>query len=78
RYLSSDETLGAQWDVQLGPRTKPRIGAVWSGSRAHKNDANRSVPFGQFSDLLSDAAQWVCLQNELRAEEAEAVLGAPG
>jgi Tfp pilus assembly protein PilF len=73
-YLSADDALRSGWTARLGPKDKPRIGVVWSGSRLHKNDANRSIPFSLFQSILSGGADWLSLQNELRPAEADLVL----
>ena len=44
------------WEDRLGPRSKLRVGLVWSGNPIHSNDHNRSVPFQTFSRLF-DAAR---------------------
>jgi tetratricopeptide (TPR) repeat protein len=78
RYLSADGALRSRWASRLGPKDKPRIGAVWSGSRTHKNDANRSIPFSLFQAIISDGADWLSLQNELRPADADLVLTSSG
>ncbi len=75
RYLMADEAAKTRWAEVLGEIVRPRIGLAWSGNRTHKNDANRSIPFERFGGLMSDAADWVSLQKELRPQDAEAVLG---
>src|SRR5262249_31807273 len=43
RYLKSDEELRSVWSARLPPKTKPRIGVVWSGSVVPKNNPYRSM-----------------------------------
>jgi hypothetical protein len=50
-YLAADEELPAAWSARLRPKTKPRIGIVWSGDASHRNDHNRSMLFEQFVPL---------------------------
>lgn len=59
------------WHARLGPRRKPRIGIVWTGNTAHKNDANRSMTLMQMLALRSDDWELVCLQKEVRASDEE-------
>jgi hypothetical protein len=68
QYLMADEELRVAWSVRLPPKTKPRIGVVWSGSLAHKND-NRSIELHQFIPIFSADADWTCLQKEIREED---------
>ncbi|HLK25630.1 MAG TPA: tetratricopeptide repeat protein [Caulobacteraceae bacterium] len=71
RYLAGDPTLKARWRDRLPPRTRPRIGLVWSGNPKHKNDRNRSIALGELEPLLSLDAEWVSLQKEVREGDAE-------
>lgn len=57
--------------LNKGPCARMRIGLAWSGSAAHKNDKNRSMPFATLAPLFDLPVDWVCLQPELR--EADAV-----
>jgi len=66
RYIFADEQLRKAWDVRLPPKTKPRIGVVWSGSTKHKNDHNRSIDLLTLAPVFSADAHWISLQNELR------------
>ena len=69
QYLKSDEELRSVWSARLPPKTKPRIGVVWSGSAAHKNDHYRSMELQQFLTIFSPDADWICLQKEIREKD---------
>jgi tetratricopeptide (TPR) repeat protein len=73
QYIKADEELRASWSARLPQKTKPRIGVVWSGSAAHKNDHNRSMELKQFLPILSSDADWACLQKEVRDEDHAAL-----
>jgi len=71
-YLRADPGLAKRWQARLGGAALPRIGLVWSGGTAFKNDRNRSIPLSQFSKLPTPQAQFASLQKELReADRAE-------
>jgi hypothetical protein len=63
--------------VPLPPTDKPRVGIAWAGSKAHKNDLYRSVPWALWRDLLvlderfRDRVQWVSLQVGDRARDVD-------
>jgi hypothetical protein len=66
-YLHVDDTLVSRWDdVFAGSTGRPRIGLVWSGSRTHLNDRNRSVPLEQVEPLLDADADFLALQVDMR------------
>jgi hypothetical protein len=69
QYLKAEEELRAAWAARLPPKTKPRIGLVWSGRKDHKNDHNRSMELQQFLPILSADADSICLQNEIRDKD---------
>jgi len=66
RYIFSDERLRQAWDIRLPPRTKPRIGIVWSGRAKQKNDDNRSTDLATLVPLFAADAHWISLQKEVR------------
>jgi tetratricopeptide (TPR) repeat protein len=52
-----------KWGGILGERTGTRIGIVWAGAPAHRNDRNRSLPCRLFAPLLEiPHTQWFSLQ----------------
>ncbi|PQV52987.1 tetratricopeptide repeat protein [Paraburkholderia sp. BL21I4N1] len=66
-YLHADAALAADWDdLFAGPIRRPRIGVVWSGSRTHKNDRNRSISLEQIQPLFEADADFIALQNDIR------------
>jgi hypothetical protein len=69
-YIRSDAARVAAWREKLGIRTKPRVGLVWSGSIAHKNDGNRSMALAEILPLVCDWAEWVSLQKDLSESDA--------
>jgi hypothetical protein len=54
------------WQERLGPRTKLRVGLIWSGNPLHGNDHNRSLPLGLLIPLLDTDATFVSLQRDPR------------
>ena len=75
-YLHSDPSRVAAWETKLGPRTKPRVGLVWSGSNSIRNDP-RSVALEQALSLVSDQAEWISLQKEVRPADAALLAANP-
>ena len=50
-YLRTAPNLQKEWANRLGPRKKFRLGIVWAGRSAHKNDRNRSIEAFLFQPL---------------------------
>ncbi len=69
QYLKADEELRVAWAARLSPKTKPRLGLVWSGRTTHPNDHNRSIELEQFIPILGSHLDWICLQKEIREKD---------
>jgi tetratricopeptide (TPR) repeat protein len=54
------------WEKRLGPRSRPRVGLVWSGSTEHRNDHNRSIALQMLTRVLDADATFVSLQKDPR------------
>ncbi|NTU57833.1 MAG: tetratricopeptide repeat protein [Chlorobiaceae bacterium] len=65
-YLSADSEKVAVWSEKLGPKTKPRVGLVWSGRPTHHNDLHRSVRLSSFAAMLPNGFEYVSLQKDVR------------
>lgn len=70
-YLHADEIKIREWQRRLSQKTSSRIGLVWSGSVAHKNDSNRSIPIRSLSPLFDLPLEWHVLQKEYRNGDLE-------
>ena len=70
-YLPPPASNSVQaWNDRLGPRTRLRVGLVWSGSPTHTNDHNRSIPLRTLSRILDVDATFVSLQKDPRPHDA--------
>lgn len=69
-YLVADQARSEQWQRRLGERRAPRIGLVWNGRRENTRDAGRSIGFMQFMRALPLGPDYLCLQPEIRREDA--------
>jgi tetratricopeptide (TPR) repeat protein len=72
-YLFADKVLRDAWNMQLPPKTTPRIGIVWSGGAKHKNDRYRSIDLSILAPLLTADVHWISLQKELKEGDAAAL-----
>lgn len=72
-YLRADPVRVRGWQERLGAKRRPRVGLVWSGRIEHGNDRNRSIALADMATLVSDRAQFVSLQKELRAADKPAL-----
>lgn len=68
-YLRVPGDRLAAWSSRIGARSAIRVGLVWNGSTAHKNDAKRSIRWNEFKHLLIDGPDYFCLQKDLHEDD---------
>jgi tetratricopeptide (TPR) repeat protein len=71
KYLHIDPNRIERWRTRLGPRTRPRIGLVWSGNAQYPNDLQRSMSLATLVDHLPHEFEYFCLQRDVRAQDRE-------
>jgi len=73
-YLKADESKAARWSTRLGPKTKIRIGVVWSSVSTFKDDALRSMDLARFQSALpASKFDIICLQKEIKGSDKDAL-----
>jgi len=70
-YLSAKAEKIQYWQSKLGPRQKPRLGLVWSGSAKHKNDWRRSLSLQNLLASIPEGFQCISLQKEVRQTDLD-------
>jgi tetratricopeptide (TPR) repeat protein len=76
-YLHADPERRRQWAQRLGEARGLRVGVVWSGNPAQRNDGNRSIPLSTFAQLAVPGCEFIALQNAVRDEDRAALQAWP-
>lgn len=74
RYIYPDIKKAADWAEKLEPKTKFRIGIVWSSTSSFKNDHIRSMRLAEFARCLppdSSKFEIICLQKVVKKEDRD-------
>jgi tetratricopeptide (TPR) repeat protein len=75
-YVHAPADRVADWQRRLPAGGAKRVGLVWAGNAAHKNDRNRSIDLARLAPLFDVAdAAFLSLQRDLRPGDA-AILNA--
>jgi tetratricopeptide (TPR) repeat protein len=69
-YLAVEPHKQKEWRERLGPKTRPRVGLVWSGSGQSLN-VKRDVPFAEFQRIIRPGLDYSVLQKGIRPEDKE-------
>jgi tetratricopeptide (TPR) repeat protein len=70
-YLYPEPENREAWRKHLGPKTKPRVGLIWSGAAKHVNDRNRSIPVEMLAPLLQLDCEYHSIQKDVRSGDVE-------
>jgi len=75
-YIFPPAERSQKWRNRLPQGDARKIGIVWAGSAAHRNNHNRSIPLRAFSRILSmPDLQFVCLQKDMSGADLEMLPG---
>jgi tetratricopeptide (TPR) repeat protein len=73
-YVQAPADRARKWRERLPACGAARVGIVWSGSPAHKNDHNRSIAAARFAPLLAaPGVEFIGLQTDLARADVEAL-----
>lgn len=72
-YIKARPSKIEEWKARLGPKTKMRVGLVWSGSKENVNDDKRSIPLSKILSVLPKEVEYISLQKEVREKDLESV-----
>jgi hypothetical protein len=75
-YLKATDASLVQWQKELGPKRKLRIGLMWRGGGNVKL-IGRSIALQQLAPLLNHEFDWVSLQKDLPPEDEKALRQLP-
>jgi Flp pilus assembly protein TadD len=70
-YLRADTDKFARWADRLGQAKGMKVGIVWAGRPAHKNDHNRSTSLSRFGRLAMEGVTFYSLQVGPAADQAK-------
>lgn len=68
-YFFADKPKKNNWADKLGKTPQLKVGLVWSGSKDHKKDHDRSIQLEQLAPLLSLPIAFYSLQKEIRDQD---------
>ncbi|MEZ0288767.1 MAG: tetratricopeptide repeat protein [Methylophilus sp.] len=68
-YFFADKAKKNNWADKLAKTSQLKVGLVWSGSKDHKKDHDRSIPLDQLETLLSLPVAFYSLQKEVRDQD---------
>jgi hypothetical protein len=75
-YFYSDAAKKSDWQEKLAQTPYPlKVGLVWSGSKDHKKDHDRSLRLHQLAPLLDLPIAFYSLQKEVRDEDKLTISG---
>lgn len=72
-YLHASPAPCSAWADHLGPRKAPRVGLVWSGNAAHRNDRLRSMSAAALLQAIPPGIELYSLQKEIRDSDLAAL-----
>ena len=72
-YLQAPQAAVDAWEERLGPRKAPRVGLVWSGNAAHRNDRLRSMSAAALLQAIAPGIELYSLQKEIRDSDKPAL-----
>lgn len=72
-YLHAPAAQLQDWAERLGARKAPRVGLVWSGNMAHRNDRLRSMSAAALLQAMPPGLELHALQKEIRDEDRPAL-----
>jgi len=76
-YLFPHLDKKEQFDKNLGPRLKPRVGLVLEGKTSHVHNHLRSVNAHDFIEVLPKGADYFLLQKELSSQTKDLIRNRP-